>query len=62
MRAETRWQKLSERKLAQLEASINQIKTVQHRLSQLRDSCHCKTLEECGEGLLQQQEQMGWKL
>ena len=57
MRAETRWQKLSERKLAQLEASINQIRTVQHRLSQLRDSCHCKDLEECGEELLQQQEQ-----
>jgi MerR family redox-sensitive transcriptional activator SoxR len=57
MRAETRWQKLSERKMAQLEASIDEIRTVQHRLSHLRDSCHCKTLEECGEGLLQQQEQ-----
>ena len=56
VRAATRWQKLSERKLAQLEASIGQIRTVQHRLSQLRDSCRCKTLEECGEGLLQQQE------
>jgi MerR family redox-sensitive transcriptional activator SoxR len=61
MRAGTRWQKLSERKLAQLEASIDQIRAVQDRLSQLRDSCHCKTLAECGEGLLLQQEQTCFK-
>jgi MerR family redox-sensitive transcriptional activator SoxR len=49
-----RWRKLSERKLAELEASIEQIRNVQRRLSQLRDGCRCKTLEECGEGFLHQ--------
>ena len=53
----TRWQKLSERKLADLEASIEQIKNVQRRLSQLRDGCRCSTLEQCGAGFLQQLEQ-----
>jgi MerR family redox-sensitive transcriptional activator SoxR len=48
-----RWQKLSERKLAELEVSIEQIKNVQRRLSQLRDGCRCNTLEECGAGFLQ---------
>ena len=50
--AAERWQKLSERKLAEFEASIEQIRAVQRGLSQLRDGCHCKTLDECGEGLL----------
>jgi MerR family redox-sensitive transcriptional activator SoxR len=49
-----RWQKLTERKLAELEASIDQIKNVQHRLSQLREGCGCNTLEGCGAGFLQQ--------
>ena len=52
--AAARWQKLSERKLAELEASIQQIKNVQRRLSELRDGCRCKTLEECGSRFLQQ--------
>jgi MerR family transcriptional regulator, redox-sensitive transcriptional activator SoxR len=50
-----RWQKLSERKLAELDASIEQIKNVQSRLSQLRDGCRCNTLEECGAGFLRHQ-------
>ena len=49
--AAARWQKLSERKLTELEASIEHIRNVQDRLSELRDSCRCKTLEECGERL-----------
>ena len=52
-----RWQKLSERKLAEFEASIEQIKSMQRRLSQLRDGCRCHTLVECGAGFLQQEEQ-----
>ena len=55
--AAARWQKLSERKLAELEASIEKIRNVQRRLSELRDGCRCNRLEECGEELLQQQEQ-----
>ena len=53
--AAARWQKLSERKLTELEASIEQIRNVQHRLSELRDSCRCQTLEECGEKFRQRQ-------
>jgi MerR family redox-sensitive transcriptional activator SoxR len=52
-----RWHKLSERKLAELEASIERIRNVQRRLSQLRDGCRCSTLEECGAGFLQQRKQ-----
>jgi MerR family redox-sensitive transcriptional activator SoxR len=50
--AAARWQKLSERKLAEIEASIDRLRAVQRGLSQLRDACHCRSLEECGEGLL----------
>jgi MerR family redox-sensitive transcriptional activator SoxR len=50
--AAARWQKLSERKLAEIEASIDRLRAVQRGLSQLRDGCHCNSLEECGEGLL----------
>jgi MerR family transcriptional regulator, redox-sensitive transcriptional activator SoxR len=52
-----RWQKLSEQKLAEFEASIEQIKSKQRSLSQLRDGCRCRTLVECGEGLLKQEAQ-----
>jgi MerR family redox-sensitive transcriptional activator SoxR len=55
--AAARWQKLSERKLAELEASIEKIRNVQRRLSELRDGCRCNSLEECGKELLQQHEQ-----
>ena len=50
--AAARWQKLSERKLAEIEAAIDRLRAVQRGLSQLRDSCRCHSLEECGEGLL----------
>ena len=51
-----RWQKLSERKLVELETSIEQIRNVQRQLSQLKDGCRCQTLEKCGERFLQQEE------
>jgi MerR family redox-sensitive transcriptional activator SoxR len=50
--AAARWQKLSERKLAEIEAAIDRLRAVQRGLSELRDSCRCNSLEECGEGLL----------
>jgi MerR family redox-sensitive transcriptional activator SoxR len=53
--AAVRWQKLSERKLGELEASIEQIRNLQRRLWQLREGCRCQTLEECGEGFLSNQ-------
>ena len=51
-----RWQKLSERKLGELETSIERIRNVQRRLSQLRDGCGCSTLEECGAGFLKRKQ------
>jgi len=47
-RAPARWRKLSQRKLVQLEASIDRIKTMQRLLIRLQQRCHCDTLDECG--------------
>jgi MerR family transcriptional regulator, redox-sensitive transcriptional activator SoxR len=51
-RASARWQKLSQRKLAELEAVIDRTKTMQRLLVRLQDGCRCDTLDECGRGLL----------
>ena len=52
-RAPARWQKLSQRKLAELEAVIDRTKAMQRLLVRLQDGCRCDTLDECGKGLLQ---------
>jgi len=49
-----RWKKLSQRKLAELEQLINEIKAIQLVL-QGQGKCGCATLEECGKGLLRNQ-------
>ena len=51
-RAPVRWRKLSQRKLAELEASIDRIKAMQRLLVRLQQRCHCDTLDECGKRLL----------
>jgi MerR family transcriptional regulator, redox-sensitive transcriptional activator SoxR len=51
-RAPARWQELSQRKLMELEASIDRIKTMQRLLVRLQHRCHCDTLDECGKRLL----------
>jgi MerR family transcriptional regulator, redox-sensitive transcriptional activator SoxR len=53
-RASTRWQKLSERKLLELEAVIDRTKAMQSLLIRLQDRCRCDTLDECGKRLLKQ--------
>ena len=50
--ASQRWQKLSQRKLAELEVLSNEIKTMQDLLRRLARNCHCRTLDECGSALL----------
>jgi MerR family redox-sensitive transcriptional activator SoxR len=50
--ASQRWQKLSRRKLAELEEQIRQIKTMRHLLQQMMDCCRCDTLDQCGRGIL----------
>ena len=49
--ASQRWQKLSRRKLAELEALTVQIKTMRRLLQKMMDCCHCDTLDQCGKGI-----------
>jgi len=50
--ASQRWQKLSRRKLAELEELMGQIKTMRDLLQNMMDCCHCVTLDQCGKGIL----------
>ena len=49
--ASKRWQKLSRRKLVELESQLERIKTMQHLLRRMMQCCRCDTLDECGEGI-----------
>jgi MerR family transcriptional regulator, redox-sensitive transcriptional activator SoxR len=49
--ASQRWQKLSRRKLAELEELTEQIKTMRHLLQRMMDCCRCETLDQCGRGI-----------
>lgn len=53
IRASERWQKLSQRKLAELDVLMDDIKTVQRLLKRMMRHCHCETLDQCGEGIFQ---------
>ena len=49
--ASRRWQALSDRKLAELEAMTERIHTIQGLLHRMKERCHCETLEQCGKGI-----------
>ena len=49
--ASQRWQKLSRRKLAELEELMAQIKTMQQLLRKMMECCRCETLDQCGKGI-----------
>ena len=51
-RASRRWHQLSKRKLAELDASMERIKSMQSLLRRM-DDCRCDALDECGAALLQ---------
>lgn len=51
-RADRRWQKLADEKLAELDEIADQIKSMQMLLKDMKAKCHCKTLEICGKGIL----------
>ena len=53
-RASRRWQQLSKRKLAQLDASMERIKRMQGLLRRMGD-CRCDALDQCGAVLLRHQ-------
>ena len=50
-RASERWQKLSQRKLDELDALMDDIKTVRRLLRKMMTRCHCETLDQCGRGI-----------
>jgi MerR family redox-sensitive transcriptional activator SoxR len=49
--AALRWQKLSRRKLAELEELMGQIRTMQQLLRKMMECCRCETLDQCGRGI-----------
>jgi MerR family transcriptional regulator, redox-sensitive transcriptional activator SoxR len=49
--ASERWNKLSQRKLQELEALSAQIKEMQDLLQSMITRCHCSALEQCGKGI-----------
>jgi MerR family transcriptional regulator, redox-sensitive transcriptional activator SoxR len=52
-RAEVRWRRLADRKLAELSALAEQIATMQNLLKRMKAKCHCKTLEICGKAIFE---------
>ena len=50
-RASERWQKLSRRKLRELDGLMDGIKTVRRLLRKMTQHCRCDTLEQCGKGI-----------
>jgi MerR family redox-sensitive transcriptional activator SoxR len=50
--ASKRWQKLTRKKLTELQTLVDQIKEMQRLLQKLERNCHCTTLDECGKGML----------
>jgi MerR family redox-sensitive transcriptional activator SoxR len=49
--ASQRWQKLSRRKLVELETLMGQIETMRQLLQKMMDCCRCDTLDQCGRGI-----------
>jgi MerR family redox-sensitive transcriptional activator SoxR len=49
--ASERWRKLSRKKLQELDAQVDAIKTMRSLLEGLAHNCKCSTLEQCGEAM-----------
>ncbi len=52
-RASERWQKLSRRKLVELDGLMDGIKAVRRLLKKMMRNCRCETLDQCGKGIFQ---------
>src|SRR5438876_8209316 len=50
-RPSERWQKLSQRKLAELDGLMDGIRTVRRLLKKMMQNCRCETLDQCGKGI-----------
>jgi MerR family redox-sensitive transcriptional activator SoxR len=49
--ASERWQKLSRKKLEELDGLIDGIKTMRRLLKKMAQSCQCQSLDQCGKGI-----------
>jgi MerR family redox-sensitive transcriptional activator SoxR len=47
-----RWKKIAERKLVELDARIEEIRSMRKLLKKLETCCECETVERCGAGIL----------
>lgn len=61
MHASERWQKLSRRKLAELDALMGGIQSVRRLLLRMMRHCHCDTLDQCGEGIFRHMQANGMR-
>jgi MerR family redox-sensitive transcriptional activator SoxR len=50
-RASVRWQKLSQRKLEELDNLMDGMKAVRRLLKKMMQNCCCETLDQCGKGI-----------
>jgi MerR family redox-sensitive transcriptional activator SoxR len=50
-RASERWERLSRRKLAELDNLMDSIKAVQRLLRKMMQDCRCETMDQCGKGI-----------
>lgn len=46
--ASVRWKTMAQKKIAELDARMEQIRAMRDLLERLRSNCACETLEECG--------------
>ncbi|MDQ2947527.1 MAG: MerR family transcriptional regulator [Acidobacteriota bacterium] len=47
-----RWKKAAVGKIAELDARIDQIRSMKELLQKLQSGCHCETVDQCGAGIL----------
>jgi MerR family transcriptional regulator, redox-sensitive transcriptional activator SoxR len=53
IRPEARWRRLADRKLKELDILAERIRRVRILLRRMKTNCHCKTLETCGQAILE---------
>ena len=54
-RASKRWQKLSRKKLKELDAVMVGIESMRNLLKKMMKVCHCTTLDQCGRGIFRRE-------
>jgi DNA-binding transcriptional MerR regulator len=47
-----RWNKIAQRKMAELDAKLKQIQSMRKLLKKLQSCCRCETVERCGAAML----------